>query len=114
MMIGKSPFRGVQLMRRDADIQQNAVHAADPEIPEHITHVREIGLHHRRGQSPQTAGRLRHGIGILIERNQTAAFQLRGNGESMSAPARRSIEIDPDAVAEASGRLRGLPATRCV
>ena len=96
-IVGKAPFRIVQLVGRDPQIQQNTVNLINTQIRQNPAHMLIVVMDQcdsvfKRGQ-PLT-GRLQ-GIPVLIDPNQPAALcELFRDPERMTAAAQRTVNID--------------------
>ena len=106
VMVRKTALGCVQLVRRHADVQQNAVHPVDAQLVQRLTHMHKIGLHQRGGQALQTGTCRGDGVGVLIQRDQATRGETRGDQIGVSASSGRAIQVD--AVGSDAQRLNGL------
>jgi len=80
-VIGKSPFRGIKLVRGNADIHQHAVHAVNAEASDNLLHLREI---RPANSNPRVIGKPfgdgRDSVRVLVDGNQPACGKPLGDG----------------------------------
>jgi len=109
VLVGEAPVRVVDLHRRDAEIEQNAVHAVPPEFAQKARQPGEVGATRQKqivteALVPEALFRQRKLQRILIEAEKDATrLQARQDGEGMPAVTECSIN-DPGPRLRIQGR----------
>ena len=94
-MVRKSPLGGIKLIRRNTDVQQNAVHAIEAGLMRNTGHFREIGTpHDRTGIPGKTVRHHRHCIGILIDGKQRSRCKAIQDRLGMPSSPASAVYVD--------------------
>ena len=96
--VGEAPLRRVQLVRGDAQIQDNPIHLLDAKLLEHLAHIAVIAADNRHAvpEFLQALSRRLNGVRVLVDADKASLFRKPpADLIGMSASAQSPVHIDP-------------------